>query len=692
MLDGVAVSGLIERIAGKKYAEKFIFSQIEPLNKGMDRYSIEDTKSKKILIKATSGVAAACAFKWYLENRCGSYVGPLTKRLNLPENPPDSTFHSDESLCLYRYFLNYCTYGYTLVFWDWDRWQQFLDWMMMAGYNLVLNPLAHEVTWLNLLAELGYTKEKAKAFLCAPTFFPWQCMMNLTSWGGAAPDSWYEGRLQLCRKVNSYLKSFGAGVVLPGYSGMVPADFKEHYPEAEPIGQGGWCGMQRPGILLPDDSSFKMVAESFYRNQKELLGEDFHYFSTDPFHEGGDSSSVNLTDYAKTILDCMYIASDNPVWFLQGWSNNPIREMLCALPAKNVLIANLKSTTNINGGDNFAGYPWLYCCVNNFGGQRVMRGNIGKMTGEMHAVLSDCEYTAVGIGMLPEGIECDEILFDAFSTISLTKEPLNADKWLKKQLAVRYGICSDNTFKGWKLLRDKVYINDTEAIPLESSLLTRPSLTVGKVSTSSSDKHSYNPLDLYDAFKILMRDYGSVPTSDTYRLDMLDIARQVIDYKGWEYLKGIQITFNDRNEEEFEKNAKQFMCMYDVVEKLLSCDKHTLLGVWLESAVSYGKTVSEKAYFEFIARTLVTLWGDRGGASVLRDYAAKEWNGLIEDFYRPRWQSYINILRRSFVTGEEPREYNRYDSEYFFTTLSKSYPTEPYGDFDKALYEVLKII
>lgn len=35
-------------------------------------------------------------------------------------------------------------------------------------------------------------------------------------------------------------------------------------------------------------------------------------------------------------------------------------------------------------------------------------------------------------------------------------------------------------------------------------------------------------------------------------------------------------------------------------------------------------------------------------------------------------------------------EYNIYDAEYFFTTLSKTYPTEPYGDLSSALKQVEK--
>lgn len=66
-------------------------------------------------------------------------------------------------------------------------------------------------------------------------------------------------------------------------------------------------------------------------------------------------------------------------------------------------------------------------------------------------------------------------------------------------------------------------------------------------------------------------------------------------------------------------------------------------------------------------------------------YAAREWSGLLGDFYRPRWESYIRLLRISLLTGRPVADYSRYDAEYFFTTLGDPYPTEPSGDPRTAL-------
>ena len=39
---------------------------------------------------------------------------------------------------------NVCTFGYTTQWWNWTRWESYLDWMALHGFNLPMLPLAHE--------------------------------------------------------------------------------------------------------------------------------------------------------------------------------------------------------------------------------------------------------------------------------------------------------------------------------------------------------------------------------------------------------------------------------------------------------------------------------------------------------------------------------------------------------------------
>ena len=98
----------------------------------------------------------------------------------------------------------------------------------------------------------------------------------------------------------------------------------------------------------------------------------------------------------------------------------------------------------------------------------------------------------------------------------------------------------------------------------------------------------------------------------------------------------------------------------------------------------------EKAYFEGNARTLITLWGNKSAAYYFRDYSAREWQGLLEDFYKPRWERFISRLEISLLSGKKIVPADDYNEEVAFTFEKKKYPNKPSGDLRKAVENILK--
>lgn len=45
---------------------------------------------------------------------------------------------------------NVVTFGYTSQWWEWQRWEQFVDWLALHGVNLPLLPLAHEAVLIRV--------------------------------------------------------------------------------------------------------------------------------------------------------------------------------------------------------------------------------------------------------------------------------------------------------------------------------------------------------------------------------------------------------------------------------------------------------------------------------------------------------------------------------------------------------------
>ena len=91
-------------------------------------------------------------------------------------------------------------------------------------------------------------------------------------------------------------------------------------------------------------------------------------------------------------------------------------------------------------------------------------------------------------------------------------------------------------------------------------------------------------------------------------------------------------------------------------DRLLGTRTEFRLGHWTEQARSLGNTPAEKDLYEWNARVQITTWGnrtcaDKGG---LRDYAHKEWQGLLQDFYHQRWATYFKALTDQMEAKSKP--------------------------------------
>ncbi len=53
------------------------------------------------------------------------------------------------------------------------------------------------------------------------------------------------------------------------------------------------------------------------------------------------------------------------------------------------------------------------------------------------------------------------------------------------------------------------------------------------------------------------------------------------------------------------------------IDRLLGSDRRFLLGNWLEAAKLKGVTKQERDYYEWNARTQITLWGDNSTYTVI---------------------------------------------------------------------------
>ena len=90
---------------------------------------ILQTVGKKLVVQATGANAAAVGVNWYLKYYCHRSMSHLGDQLApVTELPVIGQPVTVKTTSIYRYALNYCTFNYTMSFYDWDDWQWELDW------------------------------------------------------------------------------------------------------------------------------------------------------------------------------------------------------------------------------------------------------------------------------------------------------------------------------------------------------------------------------------------------------------------------------------------------------------------------------------------------------------------------------------------------------------------------------------
>jgi alpha-N-acetylglucosaminidase len=67
----------------------------------------------------------------------------------------------------------------------------------------------------------------------------------------------------------------------------------------------------------------------------------------------------------------------------------------------------------------------------------------------------------------------------------------------------------------------------------------------------------------------------------------------------------------------------------------------------------------------------------------LHDYSFREWEGIMSDLYKSRWETYFKLLSNTTSKSVEPN-IDWYNFDYAWIISNKEYTTVPVGDPIKA--------
>lgn len=175
---------------------------------------------------------------------------------------------------------------------------------------------------------------------------------------------------------------------------------------------------------------------------------------------------------------------------------------------------------------------------------------------------------------------------------------------------------------------------------------------------------------------------------DAFRYDLIDFTRQIIANEGRETYYKMNAAIKAKDHETFDQQAKLFLEQMNDQERLLSTRTEFMVGPWVEAAKKQGKNAADKDLYEQNARMQITIWGPLDPNTNLHEYAHKEWSGILNDLYIPRWKMFIEANRNA-IAGHMVEKPDYFSLEKKWISNRNVYPIQPQGDLLEVAKELL---
>lgn len=652
------LEGLVRRIA-PQYSEKVIFQKTD-----LDSDSYEyHTDEGKLYISGNDNNSMAVAFNHYLKYHCRSTVSwYASDPVQLPDVMPEVKVPVKASArCDSRFFLNYCTFGYTMPWWRWEDWERLIDWMALNGVNMPLAITGQEYVWYEVWKRFGLSDQEIRNYFTGPAHLPWHRMSNLDNWQGGLPMEWLEGQRELQKKILQREREFCMTPVLPAFAGHVPAQLKRVFPEAKISLMSSWGGFPdeyRSSFLDPLDPLFKKIQTAFLEIQTREFGTD-HIYGADPFNEVMPPSWEPdfLATCSREIYGTISDMDPEAVWLQMTWlfyidrhlwTNERIEAYLTAVPADKMILLDYycENTEVWKQTESYFGQPYLWCYLGNFGGNTMLAGNLKEVSERIDNVYKNGQSNFKGLGSTLEGLDVNPFMYEFLFEQAWDNEvPLN--RWAESLADRHIGMKDKNFRKAWQLMIDSVYVSP--ACLGQGTLTNARPCFAGHGNWTTNPAIRYENATLMQVWDLMLKAESS--DRDAYIFDIVNVGRQVL---GNHFMTLRDMFTKAYDSKELDRMKYYGGLMTDILsdmDRLLATRQNQLLGKWLDDAVSWGADEVSKAYYECNARCLITTWGCRNQS--LNDYGNRSWAGLMSGYYLPRWQLFIDMAIDAVECGEE---------------------------------------
>ena len=656
--DCAAVSALAHRVMGPA-ARGVSFRTLADAEQDVFRLA---TEGGKVVISGNNANSMAVGLNYYLQYYCHATVGwfadekpLLPRRLPAVPEPVEVKARVAE-----RFFLNYCTFGYTMPWWRWEDWEHFIDWMALNGVNLPLAITGQESIWYEVWTSLGLPPEEVRAYFTGPAHLPWHRMLNIDRWGGPLTQGWLDGQKDLQKKIVARERELNMKPVLPAFSGHVPEALKTVWPEAKINKMGSWCGFPSedvPCFLDPMDSLFPVIQKMFLDKQCEIYGTD-HIYGIDLFNEMEPPSDdpAYLGRVSRQVYESLAAADPEGVWLQMTWlfwnernfwTNERVEPYITSYPKEKSLLLDYYCERQEvwQRTEQYFGVPYIWCYLGNFGGNTYLAGDLKEINRRIENTFVNGGDNFRGLGSTLEGFDCNPFMYRyIFEKAWDYPQHRDPEAYARAIADSRSGKVDVHARAAWKTLIDSIYVD--RSVPGHSPILNlRPSLKRSS-SYHSSVRYSYHNAALRRVVESLVAADGRGPA---YEFDLVNLTRQWLGNRFEEEFARYKAAYELRDRAEMARLQGVLLESFDLLEELLSTQSYFLVGKWIADARSWGDTPAEADYFESNARNLLTTWGDRG--NLLTDYADRTWAGLVSTYYKGRWEMFFAAVNAALDGG-----------------------------------------
>lgn len=617
---------------------------------GKDQFRTS-VRNGKLEIHGSSGVALCKGYYDYLKGQHAGISSWSGNRNALPSKLANTPERHVVSPVEHHYNFNVVTYGYTMPYWDWNRWEQEIDWMALHGVDMPLALVANEAISARVWKKLGLTDDEISQYFVGPAHLPWMRMGNISGLDSPMPTEWHEGQVRLQHKILDRMRALDMKPICPAFAGFVPQAIKRVFPDAK-LTETQWGGAFKNWMLDPEQELFSRIGQMFIEEWEAEFGKG-QYYLADSFNEmeipfpakGTPERYSLLASYGDRVYSSIKAGNPDAVWVMQGWMFGYQRniwdyETLAALVSKvpddKMLLLDLAADYSMifwgNGANwefykGFYNKPWVYSVIPNMGGKTGLTGVLDfYANGHLAALNSPNRGQLTAIGMAPEGIENNELLYELLTDAGWSSDSIDVRRWLHDYSVNRYGSCPPQMDSAWSGLLESAYGTFTDH-PRYNWQFRPGSVRKGSINASP---------EFFKAIEAFATAAPQLRNSELYGTDLAEMTAHYLGGKIELLAIAIDNAYLYGQQEQAAGLEQRFVQLMIGMDQLLETHPVLRLERWLDFARNSGDSDSLKNYYEKNARRIVTIWGPP-----VDDYSARIWSGLIRDYYLPRWQHYF---------------------------------------------------